>query len=302
MKKIVLSLFVFLIVFSFLSYFSRSNVDNSNVISPESKLKSIPQKIIKSQKLERSIFVPYWAISGKIDKEFDPVIYFGIAPDTNGIDKEDQGYLKIEEFIKKVGKDQKKFLTVRMTDQKINYKILGDKSLQKKIIEESIALAGKYSFDGIVLDIEISSLYFESVVKGINDFSIDFYNSSKKNNLNYSVTLYGDTFYRLRPYDVSFLSKNSDKIMIMAYDFHKARGNPGPSFPLEGKNIYGYDFKSMINDFTKKIPREKIVVVFGLFGYDWMTDEKGKSINNGVPLSKNEIENKFIKKMCIKRL
>lgn len=278
--------------------------DGEKVISPNlknlsNKVTTSPSFATEGKKLEKSIFVPYWSIQGEIDKEFDPVIYFGITPDTKGINREDQGYLKIEKFIKKIG-NQRRFLTVRMTDQKINFKVLDDKSLQKKIIKESVQIAKKYSFNGIVLDIEISSLYFESVVKDINDFSIDFYSSSRENNLNYSVALYGDTFYRLRPYNVSTLSKNSDKIMIMAYDFHKSRGNPGPNFPLFGREKYGYDLAKMIHDFKSKVPPEKITVILGMFGYDWMVDDKGQPLDTAKPLSTNEIKNTFISKCSFK--
>lgn len=118
------------------------------------------------------------------------------------------------------------------------------------------------------------------------------------------MTIYGDALYRVRPYDVKELSPHVDQIYIMAYDFHKSRGEPGPNFPLtrsprrrfgeagrsesEGghKKEYGYDFQTMIADFTQIVPREKITVLFGMYGYDWTLGAQGKPLKaaTAVPL------------------
>jgi len=249
---------------------------------------------------ESFLFVPYWSLSNKkIESDkFDYLIYFGITADEKGIDKKDLGYKKIDEFIKLSGKDN--LLAIRLTDSKINSMLLDKKDLQIKLIDESISLAKKYSFRGIVFDFEMSALSFESVIRKINSFYKDYYNSTKKNDMTFLITVYGDTFYRARPYDISELSKYSDGIMIMAYDFHKSRGAPGPNFPLNGRETYGYDFKTMISDFSKRIPVEKIIVIFGLFGYDWTVDEKNQSLETAKPLSLNEIKNNFLKS-CTKK-
>ena len=299
MLKTGIFVIIFITLFSFLFYFKGDKVQKINVISPNSRLTVTPSKSLVQQDLKRSIFVPYWTLKNDLDMDgFDEVFYFGITANMQGIDKDDQGYKAIDRFIGKVEINKKKLLVVRLTNSKINSEILDNTKLQQKIINDSIEIAKKNKFDGIVLDFEISSLYFDSVVKNINNFSKYFYESSKIQNLMFYLTIYGDNFYRLRPYDISFLAKNSDKLMIMVYDFHKARGNPGPNFPYTGKEVYGYDFKTMINDFLKKIPAQKVTIIFGLFGYDWPIDDKGQSIKSGIPISENEIDNKFIKK-CI---
>ena len=171
---------------------------------------------------ESYLFVPYWSLSNeKIeDDKYDYLVYFGITADGNGIDKKDLGYIKIDEFIKLSNKDN--LLAVRLTDSRINSVLLDNKDLQIKLIDESISLAKKYSFRGIVFDFEMSALSFDSVIRKINSFYKDYYNSTKKNDMTFLITVYGDTFYRARPYDISELSKYSDGIMIMAYDFHKS--------------------------------------------------------------------------------
>lgn len=252
----------------------------------------------KKQEINKLLFVPYWTVENeKIkDEGFSDFIYFGITPNKEGINKEGLGYKRLKDFSALKNNKVNNFLSVVMTDSTVNSLILDDKKAQGNIINESIDSAKQYSFKGIVLDFEISALSFEKVIKDINSFYSLFYEKSKKNNLDFKITVYGDVFYRIRPYDLSELSKNSDGIMIMAYDFHKSKGNPGPNFPLKGREKYGYDFENMIDDFLKKVPKEKIRVVFGLFGYDWTVDEKNESIKNARALSFNEIKNKFLEK------
>src|SRR5207249_3980016 len=122
---------------------------------------------------------------------------------------------------------------------------------QEKVITQAIKLSKDNSFKGIVLDLEITAIPFDSLIKQVNIFTNSFYKAAKKNALSFSITLYGDTFYRIRPFDVKTLVQNSNNIMIMAYDFHKVKGNPGPNFPLNGKETYGYDLQKMTDDFLQ---------------------------------------------------
>jgi spore germination protein YaaH len=116
------------------------------------------------------------------------------------------------------------------------------------------------------------------------------------------MLIYGDFQYRNRPYDLKILGKIADKILLMAYDFHKSGGEPGPNFPFDSgsqhspslrarpSNInYGYDFKTMISDVLSVVPKEKIEVVFGMYGYDWTLNEQGTPLKGAKALSLNEI-------------
>ncbi|MBI2074501.1 MAG: hypothetical protein HYT83_01545 [Candidatus Levybacteria bacterium] len=181
-----------------------------------------------------------------------------------------------------------------MINSKINSDVLEDKTLQQNIINQSIDVAKKQGFDGLVLDFEIASLSFQSVIDKISSFYSLYYKAAKERNLQFYITIYGDAIYKLRPYDVKILSKNADKVLIMAYDFHKARGNPGPNFPLYGKDQYGYDMTVMMSDFLKVVPKEKLVVVFGLFGYDWKVDSKKQGIDIADSFSVMQMEQKYL--------
>lgn len=246
---------------------------------------------------ETSIFVPYWSLSSRNPSfsEYDELIYFGITPTVKGIDTDEMGYKSLKRFIRMAGEKKKTSLTLRMLDSTVNLAVLKDKKLQEIIATETVDLAKEEGFDGIVLDLELTALPFSSTITQINSLVSHLSSEAKKEDLSFAVLLYGDTFYRVRPFEVKTIAKSVDEVMIMAYDFHKSRGNPGPNFPLSGKNVYGYDFKKMTDDYLRFVPPEKLTVVFGLFGYDWQVkDGSQQATVNGNPLSFTKIEQSFL--------
>ncbi len=250
-----------------------------------------PQQKTKS---EQSLFVPYWTLTNQpvAGGGFGRFIYFGVTANDKGIDRNEEGYKKIELFTKLVSGE--KWLTIRMINSSYIFPILKDASLQKKIIDDTISLAKDNQFSGIVLDLEVSALPLPGIVNQMNTFVSSFQTGAHAQKLQFGMTLFGDTFYRIRPYDVATLAKSADVVYIMAYDFHKAGGDPGPNFPFAGKDTFGYDFKTMTSDFLALVPAQKLNVVFGLFGYDWPVDENGKSIKQADSLSESAIKNKFL--------
>jgi hypothetical protein len=249
--------------------------------------------IDRLQKTNTSLFVPNWAMD-PISGNYDQYIYFGISPTTNGIDQDDLGVKGIATFLNAVPQGKQTLLALEMINSDTNASILPNKTLQKKIISQTISIAKSNGFSGVVLDLEMSSIPFSSLIDEINTFTKMFDEQTKAQGLQFDVTLYGDTFYRLRPFDVKTIASNSDMVMIMAYDFHKAQSDPGPNFPLSGQNTYGYDMGKMSDDFLQVVPNQKLAVIFGLFGYDWPVDSEGHATGPGQALSDVQIQNKFL--------
>lgn len=279
-------------------YLGKINKKNSkNVQVQKTKINSGKTQKEKTPLKSRSIFIPYWSLTDdSLDLSvYDRAIYFGIIPDYGGIDKNEAGYLGIPEFIKITG-GKKKYITLRMIDSDLNNYILENKILQEKIIRETLEIVEQYSVDGVVLDLEISININKDLTSQINNFVQTFYSATIKNYRQFSVAIYGDSFFKGRPFDLNHIGKNSDEILIMAYDLHKSRGEPGPNFPYESGSLYRYNFKKMITDFTEVVPKEKISVIFGMFGYDWLVDEKKRPIRQAEALSLNEIKKKFLEK------
>ncbi len=295
MKKVVLGIAVLLFGFG-VFIFNTNRKDSVQKVSNKA-VAPTTSKVLSAEnsKEKKFLFVPYWGQTAeRIPDSFgDELVYFGIAPGKDGVDKEEAGYLGLARFAA-IAQGRKTFLVLRMIDQDISFLVLKDQKLQEKIITETVATGKQYGFKGVVLDLEISSLPFASVTNQMDSFVEAFSKAAKKENLSFSMMFFGDTFYRLRPYDVLVLREYLDTIFIMAYDFHKAKADPGPNFPLHGKEMYGYDLTVMVNDFLNVIPKEKLVIVFGMFGYDWTVDKDGKATSQAQSLSLYQMKEKFL--------
>lgn len=283
-------------VFGTLFFFGSKDVkkppEKSPSISQNTKKEFVTS--IKSQ----SIFIPYWGVTPNMSdlEQYDKLLYFGLTVNSTGINRDESGYNKLENFVKYAPKTKDKYLVLRMIDSDVNYFILANVKIQAKIIREIIDIVKQYNFQGVVLDLELFSIFGDREKAQINDFVQQLYTATNSNNLRLSVALYGDTIFRMRPFDISTITKYSDEISVMAYDFHKSKGEPGPNFPLSGRAKYGYDFELMVEDFIKYSDKNKITVVFGLYGYDWSVDEKKRPLKPAKASSLNEIRKNFINK------
>lgn len=300
MRK-VLPLLVLVILAGFFTFhFAKQKVKNDLALPipyPTTTITPSPDPADWAKGPEKqSLFIPYWTLkdAGSGDRTYDSYIYFGVAPTKDGINTKEQGVVSLNNFLSTVPEGKEKLLALRMIERETNFAILKEQNAQKKVIAETIALAKKNNFDGVVLDLEISAIPFESLVQQINSFTAAFYQEAKRNNLKFSLAVYGDVFYRVRPFDVKELARHTDEVMIMAYDFSKAKGNPGPNFPLKGQDMYGYDYSQLTEDFLRVVPPEKITVIFGLFGYDWVVDSRGRTLLQGEAVTSQEVEAEFI--------
>ncbi len=273
---------VIAIVFLLIAAFENGEINQPNTNQKEERTDQLSESVTT---ISSSIFIPYWNIPSSSDdlSEYDRLIYFGVAPDSSGIMIADAGFKNIEPFITNTSSRQQRLLTIRMLDDDVSLDILEDVSRQTSVIGQSVELANEYGFDGIVLDLELGVIPFEDSKDKITLFVERFADEVQHEDLTLSMTIYGDVFYRARPYDVAALANHLDHIYIMAYDFHKSRGEPGPNFPF-------VQFKEMITDFTTIMSPEDITVVFGMYGYDWTLGKQGLPLKPAVAVPLNEID------------
>ncbi len=256
---------------------------------------------------EGSIFIPYWKVTSFSEpvlpetikhKNVRNIIYFGVTSNEFGaLDKSEPGFTNLAKFSEKATSiTGRKLLTVRLMNEDITESLLSNTTYQEALINETLALSQQYNFDGLVIDLEHSVLPTKDTVAEISSFLELFATKTQAQDQYFAVALYGDTFYRQRPYDVEKIGSFSDEVLIMAYDFHKSYGEPGPNFPLFKGKAYSYDFATMINDFTKLIPAQKLTVLFGLFGYDWSVDDKNRPAKAGKALTLSNVEGALLPK------
>lgn len=297
MKKIFILTFFLLTVLLVLFLFKRPvptviEKRKTEVVPP------ISQQPTLSYKKSRSIFVPYWSLDrGPIAvNTYDKIYYFGITVGNDSRVSKEAGFQKLDTFVYSIPQGKQTYLVLRMTDSETNSTILEKSDSWPDLAKETIDIVKKYKFNGLALDLESSNILDSGMIDKINRFVELFSSESKKENLSFSFILYGDVFYRKRPFDVSRISALSDELLVMVYDFHKSYGEPGPNFPQDGRASYGYDLKMMTEDFLKIVPPEKLTVIFGMYGYDWSVDEKKRPLKQARALTLNELRSSFIEK------
>lgn len=276
--------------------------------------KMAPTVIPKKTEIKRkTVFVPYWTVDLELESSesfdhglfnpYDRLVYFGVDVNSYGIQNSEFRIQNWRQFIQGDTVARDWWMTVIMTNTDVNLEILKNKDSWEKIFSESVDLALENKFNGIVLDLEMSVLPFDNVVAEITNFTKEFSKAVHEKNLRFAITIYGDTFYRQRPYDITTLNNFTDEFMVMTYDFHKSGGEPGPNFPFDRRSLgeggpnkidYGYDLKTMVNDFLASIPPTKLTPIFGMYGYDWQVDEKKRPLNQAKSLSLSEIKKKFL--------
>lgn len=267
-----------------------------------------PTSIPRATTQSASLFVPYWSLSTTdtpilpstptTDLPIANSIYFGIAPSSDGhIQRSDAGYRNLSAFNERTkNSSSDRLLTLRMTNHTINDAILENPSAQQTLIDEAVAVAKDHGFSGIVVDLEVSGLPTQSLADSIVSFIEKASTTTHQNNLTLGMTLFGDTFYRARPYDITRLNPLVDQFYVMAYDLHKAAGTPGPNFPLKAPERFGYSLNLLLPALTQIVNPSKITIIFGLYGYDWLVDEKKRPIRPARAIPLSEIRDSFLEK------
>jgi spore germination protein YaaH len=266
------------------------------------KLTPTPVRRNPVTSVKTAVFVPYWSLSQYLKngvgttpdgKTPSRQFYFAVTTDATGaVDQSDQGYEQVETFASAAAGD--KILTVRPHDQDAALALLKNSEARKLSIDQTVGLATTMGFQGVALDMEISGLVGDDVPKQITTYTKEFAAFAHEKKVAFTFILYGDVYYRHRPYDVKSIAQASDEVLLMAYDFHKARGEPGPNFPYEGGKKYDYDFVTMTRDILNDAPAEKMSVAFGMYGYDWMVDENKKPIKPAVSIPLHQIKTSYI--------
>ncbi len=256
--------------------------------------------------MQLHVFVPYWRLSGTFDPPSIPqsslntLMYFAVHTLEDGsIDQSDQGYAQIGTFMTRTQESQAhKVLTLSMHDESISSKILEDDTLHTILASNLSSLAIQHGFDGIVLDLEYAALPTQEVIRDISSLTQTLSNTARSHDLSFSIAIYGDTYYRSRPYDIGTLAPLVDYIYIMAYDFHKSYGQPGPNFPLsssgQGKASYPYSLENALTDFLQDSQPEQLIPTYGLYGYDWSVDDQNRPAKQAAAQTLNQIEAKYL--------
>lgn len=145
-------------------------------------------------------------------------------------------------------------------DSKLLYEILSNESKRKNLEEELKNFVVQNSIEGINIDFEElddkTSPYY---ITFLQELSLVLHPLWKV--LSANVPLANDTF------NLPEMSQYVDLIFLMAYDEHWSSAEPGP--------IASQDwFIDGITTAMNEVPKEKLVVTIGNYGYDWQLWKK----------------------------
>jgi len=116
-------------------------------------------------------------------------------------------------------------------------------------------LAANNSYRGLTLDFQDIPLEAQP---GFKALLAALYADLHPRNLRlYVNTLVGDA-----DFDLAYMAANSDGLLLMNYDEHQPATGPGP---LASQDWYTDNLQEIL----KTVPKQKIIVALGSYGYDW---------------------------------
>ena len=273
---------------------TKKTVSTKKKRSASTSTKRIPPTPTLAPQKQCALSVYWLSVEGEdVLKQYDWILYFGISPKLNGKIALDQGYRNLSKFVSQK-KEKQAGLVIRMVDKRLSERFLNKEGqVWEKFFSEVVSLAKEKGFSEIALDLELYPLQQnlkEKVTQFVNLGSL----KAKEAGLNFSFIAYADSFYAKRPFDFAKISSLVDRVYLMAYDFTKPISEPGPGFPLFKGEKWAYSLSQAVDDFLKFFPAEKIVVVFGMYGYDWLVNEKKIPLKKASALTLNQIRKKYL--------
>lgn len=233
-------------------------------------------------------FLPYWNLNKtSLHPELTHLGYFGlsIGNDGNLLTQTEEGpemgfvKMKSDEFLQLVeaAQQQQTKLEVVLTqfDNDAIVSLLSSQAAQENLLTSLDSVLLAYPFEGVNIDIEYSGEVTDTLRQKMVDFmgKLNNHLSQKYSSMPISIDVYSSSANQYTIWDIEQIGIHVDKIIIMAYDFHR-RSSPvaGPVAPLfGGKKYWDSDISDHLQSFIKKVPPEKLVLGVPFYGYEWQT-------------------------------
>ncbi len=144
-------------------------------------------------------------------------------------------------------------------DSDLAHKIFTDKKTKTNLINYLLKSSKEHGYSGVNIDFEsIDNEDKDSMTAFMSELSAKFHSNSLK--VSMDVPAQDDAF------DYKALSTVCDYMMVMMYDEHDDTGDAGP---IASNNWFSNVLASI------EIPKDKLVVGLGNYGYDWNLTKKG---------------------------
>jgi len=230
-------------------------------------------------------FAPFWTLSKLSNVDWGTLTtfaYFSIPVNADGsFDRESYEWQVFEGdklaglFEKAKENNVRRVVTLTQMDKATIETFLEDEQAWDRVSQESIEVLAEKNLDGVNIDFE----YIPSDPRLRAQFSkfAARYTQTLKQNLNnpyvtVSVLASSERFNKI--YDIASLSKSTDAIFMMAYDFYyPGSEKAGPAAPLygfnEGKGPFWYDVSTAVTDFLKVADPNKIIMGVPYYGWNY---------------------------------
>lgn len=235
-------------------------------------------------------FAPYWTLSNMQNVDFNILTtfaYFGIPVSANGLlDTTDPGYSGFESqqatdlFTKAHSNGTRVVLTITQMDASTIATFLSDTRAQQTAIDQTVSLVKQRGIDGVNIDMEYIGDPGQQDRDAFSAFVGNLTKNMHKNLPSSKVTVSVIATAAKNPtlYDLSSLSKNSDGIFMMAYDFaNLSSDNAMPTSPLYGykDGKYWYDVSTAVSDFLTQMPADKLILGVPWYTYNYAVPQPG---------------------------
>lgn len=229
-------------------------------------------------------FAPYWTLNKLDNVNFNvltTLAYFGLSVQIDGnVDVTDSGYQKFysdeatQLFNKAHQNGTRVVATITQMDNASILSFLDDLQAQDRAIDNIVGIVESRGIDGINVDFEYSGdpgdAYRQQFSSFVGKLSKTMHTRMPGSNLTVSVYASAAKFPKI--YDLATLSRETDGIFMMAYDFATAgSASAMPTSPLYGfkEGKYWYDVSTAVDDFLTQMPKEKLILGLPWYGYDY---------------------------------
>ncbi len=304
--KIVSFIFVLSIILAVLGMYFKHFEYKSKPLTPYSNSLDIFSLFATREKPKYTVYgyLPYWTIANsqylQLDKLTD-IAYFGLYINPDGTFKKyvqsDQGQItepgynnwKTNEDLDTIIAASKKYgvrfaLTVIAHTDSENDKFLDCRSCWDTLLQNLETELDSKGIKDVNLNFEYAGASDPDKADKFADFT-KFLNEAldkKYGDSRVIVAAFADSMITSRVSSrIDLLSKYSDGIFIMAYDFHAPQSDhAGPVSPINGIGVHGnYDITTMIKDYLAVSPPNKIIMGVPYYGYNWVVQDTSEYAN-----------------------
>jgi peptidoglycan-N-acetylglucosamine deacetylase len=217
--------------------------------APWTKLTSLPD--LEKYGSNLNVIFPEWFFIDTVTHKLQTRI------DSAGLALMRQKKLKIMPILNNFNSSLKDF------DGKLLHYILGNDAVRKSFIAQVADTLSYYHLDGINVDFEELK---EPASGPLTNFQQELYETLHARNMTVTMDVAVDN----NDYDFKKLSEYNDYIVLMAYDQFNTSTKPGPISAQKW-------IEEKVDLAAQKIDPEKIILGIAGYGYDWATDEEGKT-------------------------